>query len=288
MEEWKWGPLQLDVGEDGFGSVNYRYTKDKISDWEGGFISLMGSGSSFTLSVIMLVVLYTRKDQKRYPWLATFIVFIGIIDMFTYSVIPMIGDYVSLTNKQKVFNVTCGDYRISKTPQKRPSDFPMPSSLFEPQVRTVKIGCGIQNGVQITMVHLAVELNEWPESKRWTRLFVQIETPEGKQWIISNTDAEFEEEGYVAKDFFITLPPNSGEYQVKNAFLVIDGLRRLVFFYGITWKDGFILVEPLYGAVEMNINPFLFMSIISVISAILGFFLIRYVVIFRRKDSKPT
>jgi hypothetical protein len=283
---WEMGLPQWEIGEDPFGSMHYQYLEKDITLSESGWIDLMGSSSTFILATILLAALYRREQPTRFPWLAVFIILIGIVDMFTYSVVPMLGEYVTLVNQEADFVVVCSDWEFPEYIQDRPADFPKPDFPFEPQVRTVKMGCGYQNDRQYLLAHLAVEFDQFPEPERLTRLFVLIQTPEGTRWLESKDFGRFEIEGYAAYDFFYSLPPVSGEYKVDQAFLVNDGLRRLLFFYGNPWTDGLILVEPLYGAVQLNINPFLFLGMVSVLSAVMSFFFLRYVVIIRRKGVK--
>ena len=230
-----------------------------MTNWQDGLTMLMGSGSSTLLGVIVLVILLCRRMPARFPWLAFFIVLVAAADIFTYAVMPMAGEYITLTNPERVYDVSCDGATI---PPQDPAGLLKPPTSFEPQVRSVQAACWNQ-GVTL---HVAVVFKTWPDIERASRLFVQVETPDETRWLLSNESQSYEPGDYVAEDFVYHLPPQSGEYRVNQAFIVLNGLKRFVFFYDTVRSDGFTDPEPLYGATNMNINPYAFMVAVVVLT----------------------
>ena len=282
LKPWQWKTAPWKFGEGYLGYTSW-YTNGKITTSEDGIISLMGSGSSFLLAVIIMGIMYLRKRPKRFPWLGAFIVFMGIVDIFTYSVIPMIGTYARIEKGQGKFNLVCSN-EIIDLPHLSDKLQVLPAP-FDPRVSLINSQCGYYHNAQTAIVSLAVEYDGDPEIEWITYLFAQIATPEGEKWYLSEElDDLIFKENYLVGDVSFNLPPVSGEYEVKDAFLVINGLKRLIFFYGDSDKDGYAMVEPLYGAVDLGINPFYFMAFVTISCIILAVFLIRYIVKYRREN----
>jgi hypothetical protein len=274
---WEW-QIEPWTPKDWFGMVSWYDPEDQITPQEEGAISVMGSGSTLALALILLAVLVLSRPPRRFPWLGFFLILIGVVDIFTYSVIPMIGQYVRLSNPEQVFDVTCNP---EYSPPRRPADFSKPDAPFGPQIRTVQAGC---NG-DFTLVQMALEFDREPDFERATRLFVQVESPQGVKWLLINQPEDFKADEYYAFDFTAQLPPTDGQYRIRQAFIVLNGLPRLIFFYGNLWSDGFTYPEPLYGAVELNIDPLAFMGVVSAVSLLVLILLLDFILRFRRERA---
>jgi hypothetical protein len=280
---WEWGTNEWVIGKDIFGKMWYvppSPTED-FTDTEYGWINLMGSGSTLILAAVLLVVLYLRKHPSRFPWLTTFIILAGIVDMFTYTVIPMIGEYVTLEKPEARYQVACSNHDLKEYFVVLLDEISPPASDFDPQVRMVDVACGKLYDEMNAVVLMLVEFEKYPDPERLTRMFLHVETPEDTRWLVSNEFERYEVDGEAAYIFLYRLPPIPGKYEVNQAFLVNNGLRRLIFFYGKLWDDGLVLVEPLYGAVRLNINPYLFIGIVTLVTVVMSFFFLGYVLIYR-------
>jgi hypothetical protein len=232
----------------------------------------------------LLVVLYQREHPARFPWLTVFIILIGIVDMFTYTVVPMIGEYVSLEKPDARYQVACSNHDLEEHFDVQISQFSPPAAAFDPQVRLLDVACGDLDGAMNAVVRMAVEFEKKPRPERLTRLFLHVKTPEDSRWLVSNEFERYYIKGEAAYIFSYSLEAVPGTYEVDQAFLVNNGLRRLIFFYGNLWTDGLVLVEPLYGAAQLNINPYLFIGIVTLVTVVMSFFFVGYVLIYRGEE----
>jgi hypothetical protein len=276
----QWNPPTWEswmLGANTFGSVTYNENDyNSTTEREQGWIDLMGSGTTTVLSLIALASLYFRKDAPRFSWFTFFLVLVGIVDMFTYAVIPMIGKYVTLVNPEQVFNVSCEDApSYPKIPQPQPP--------FEPRIQTDAIYCDKQ--YKEVTISLRAQFDAQTEIKSLTYLFFEVETPQSTHWYVrkysTSSTGNRAPYGYL---HYLPGPIDLGRYRVKQAFLVLNGLPRLIFLPTHLEGGIFAIPEPLYGATKLNINPFLFMGIVTGLSLLQGWLLVRYVIRYRLRQ----
>lgn len=266
-----------ELGGDYFGSVRWTEGDPPPTTWQRGLSKLMGSGSSTLLGLSALAFLLWRPRPSRFPWLTVFIVLVAVADIFTYAVVPMVGNYVTLANPEMTYDMACpGD----PVPPRLLADQLASLPVAAPQVRSVYVECR----ETAALPHLLVLFPEPPDVERMTQLFAQIATPNGTRWHTSADARSVAGGELVIWEFRFWLPPGEGQYEVRQAFIVLNGLRRFILAYDMVRPNGFVDPEPLYGATWMNINPYAFLAGVTALTLLQLVLLTRYALRYRRRE----
>jgi hypothetical protein len=203
-----------------------------------------------------MFTLYVFRPRGVWRWVAISVACFLFWDLLRYSTISMIGPPQHLRNSGDIPAVACEDGEVSGPYRNLPSD------VVEPELYLYEIAC---RGTQPVVKFLLLGVGE---EARTTPVFFVLETPDGEQtWAMA--DYAGARDDSVA--FSYRSDGGDGKYTVRSAFAVVDGVRGLLVWGGRE-------PEPLAGAVQMGMPPYLFVGIVCLAAGLQGGLLLAFLI----------
>jgi hypothetical protein len=246
------------------------YPFDKIghTDWNGqvvawvtyhldgpnlyrGLASLAGSLTTALLSILALIVLYVFRPRGLWRWVAVLLACLFFADPLRYSTLAAIGPREYLRNPGQAPPVDCTQGAATRS-------YRVPTDAAEPQLYLQRISC---EGGRPTMYFT---LTGAADVEHCTPVFFEVDTPGGRTWAAT----EYEES---CENALLHYRPDTGDgvYSVRMAYIVLNGLRGF-----LLW--GSADPEPLAGAVQMGVPPWLFLHGVVLLALVQGGLLAAY------------
>jgi hypothetical protein len=232
-------------------------------DWPNlyrGLVSLAGSLTTALLSILGLVVLYVLRPRGLLRWAAVVLACFLFGDMLRYGTLATIGPREYLRNPGQAPPVTCAEGVATPT-------YRVPADVVEPQLYLYRISCEAgRPTIYFTLVGTA-------DVERCTPVFFEVDTPGGRTWAVTEYDESQTCENGL---FYYRSDTGDGVYSVRMAYVVVNGLRT-----SLLW--GGAHPEPLAGAVQMGVPPWLFLHGVVLLSLVQGGLLAAYLLRLRRR-----